>query len=405
MRLCSEKVCYNGYNDKNILELSALAAALFCGDLWKINAKNAFGLIGSMLRLRIVCFGGAYMIIQEKKIKDLIPYENNPRKNDEAVEYVANSIREFGFKVPLVVDSNNVIVCGHTRYKAARMLKIDAVPCVVADDLTEEQIKAFRLADNKVAERSEWDFDLLNEELDGIFDIDMEDFDFEMPDEYDEIFDEPKENHRDATYKKYNLELIDSSRLDGFYQMPIVKKEEFIPDDLIGFNYMLTSKNKNVGIHCFIDDYQFERLWSSPQEYVEKIAEYDCFLSPDFSLYLDMPMAMKIWNIYRSRLIGQFMQDCGVCVIPTISWAEPETFSFCFAGIEKGSVVAVSTIGVKREEASFSIWKSGMDEMIRVIEPSAILVYGGEVEYDYQGINVVYYDNHVTGKMKEKSYT
>lgn len=169
------------------------------------------------------------MIIQEKKIKDLIPYENNPRKNDEAVEYVANSIREFGFKVPLVVDSNNVIVCGHTRYKAARMLKIDAVPCVVADDLTEEQMKAFRLADNKVAERSEWDLDLLNEELDGIFDIDMEDFDFEMPDEYDEIFDEPKENHRDATYKKYNLELIDSSRLDGFTRCRLSKKRNSFP--------------------------------------------------------------------------------------------------------------------------------------------------------------------------------
>lgn len=110
---------------------------------------------------------------------------------------------------------------------------------------------------------------------------------------------------------------------------------------------------------------------------------------------------MKIWNIYRSRLIGQFLQDCGVCVIPTISWAEPETFSFCFAGIEKGSVVAVSTIGVKREEASFHVWKTGMDEMIRVLEPAAILVYGGEVEYDYKGIKTVYYGNHVTDKFKK----
>lgn len=168
---------------------------------------------------------------------------------------------------------------------------------------------------------------------------------------------------------------------------------------------MLTAKDKNVGIHCFVDDYQFERLWTSPQEYVEKIAKYDCFLSPDFSLYMDMPMAMKIWNIYRSRLIGQFLQDCGVCVIPTISWAEPETFSFCFAGIEKGSVVAVSTIGVKREEASFHVWKTGMDEMIRVLEPAAILVYGGEVEYDYKGIKVVYYGNHVTEQMKEEKAT
>lgn len=345
------------------------------------------------------------MEIQEKKIKELIPYEKNPRKNDAAVEYVANSIKEFGFKVPIVIDKNGVIVCGHTRYKAAQRLRLKTVPCIIADDLNDEQIKAFRLADNKVSEKSEWDFDLLYEELDGIFDIDMEEFDFDLPEEQ-ETPDEPKESHREATYKKYNLELVDGTRLDGFYQMPIIHKEDFIPEDLIGFNYMLTSKDKNVGIHCFVDDYQFERLWTSPQEYVEKIAEYDCFLSPDFSLYMDMPMAMKIWNIYRSRLIGQFLQDCGVCVIPTISWAEPETFSFCFAGIEKGSVVAVSTIGVKREEASFHIWKTGMDEMIRVLEPAAILVYGGEVEYDYKGIKAVYYGNHVTEQMKEeRSYT
>lgn len=340
------------------------------------------------------------MEIQEKKIKELIPYEKNPRKNDAAVEYVANSIKEFGFKVPIVIDKNGVIVCGHTRYKAAQRLKLKTVPCIIADDLNDEQIKAFRLADNKVTEKSEWDFDLLYEELDGIFDIDMEEFDFDLPEEQ-EMPDEPKESHREATYKKYNLELVDGTRLDGFYQMPIIHKEDFIPEDLIGFNYMLTSKDKNVGIHCFVDDYQFERLWTSPQEYVEKIAEYDCFLSPDFSLYMDMPMAMKIWNIYRSRLIGQFLQDCGICVIPTISWAEPETFSFCFAGIEKGSVVAVSTIGVKREEASFHVWKTGMDEMIRVLEPAAILVYGGEVEYDYKGIKVVYYGNHVTDKFKK----
>lgn len=344
------------------------------------------------------------MEIQEKKIKELIPYEKNPRKNDAAVEYVANSIKEFGFKVPIVIDKNGVIVCGHTRYKAAQRLKLKTVPCIIADDLNDEQIKAFRLADNKVSEKSEWDFDLLYEELDGIFDIDMEEFDFDLPEEQ-EMPDEPKESHREATYKKYNLELVDGTRLDGFYQMPIIHKEDFIPEDLIGFNYMLTAKDKNVGIHCFVDDYQFERLWTSPQEYVERIAEYDCFLSPDFSLYMDMPMAMKIWNIYRSRLIGQFLQDCGVCVIPTISWAGAETFSFCFAGIEKGSVVAVSTIGVKREEASFHVWKTGMDEMIRVLEPAAILVYGGEVEYDYKGIKVVYYGNHVTEQMKEEKAT
>ena len=120
------------------------------------------------------------MNIIDLKLKDLKPYENNPRRNDNAVEYVENSIKQFGFKVPLVIDKDNVIVCGHTRYKAAKKLKIESVPCVIADDLTEEQIKAFRLADNKVGELAEWDFDLLGEELDGIFDIDMSEFGFEL---------------------------------------------------------------------------------------------------------------------------------------------------------------------------------------------------------------------------------
>lgn len=113
------------------------------------------------------------------KTVDIKPYEKNPRKNDEAVKYVAESIKEFGFKVPIVIDDNNIIVAGHTRWKAAKKLGITECPCIVASDLTDEQIKAFRLADNKVAEKAEWDFDLLAIELDDIVDLDMEVFGFE----------------------------------------------------------------------------------------------------------------------------------------------------------------------------------------------------------------------------------
>ena len=120
------------------------------------------------------------MEIINKKLEELKPYENNPRFNDDAVEYVANSIKEFGFKVPIVIDKNNTIVAGHTRYKASIELGLDEVPCIVADDLTDEQIKAFRLADNKVSEKAQWDFELLDEELDNILDIDMGDFNFEI---------------------------------------------------------------------------------------------------------------------------------------------------------------------------------------------------------------------------------
>ena len=118
------------------------------------------------------------MKIENKKLTDITPYENNPRRNDAAVEYVANSIREFGFKQPIVIDKDGVIVAGHTRYKAAQKLGLDEVPCVMADDLTPEQVKAYRLADNKAGEASQWDFDLLDIELDKIMDIDMAQFGF-----------------------------------------------------------------------------------------------------------------------------------------------------------------------------------------------------------------------------------
>ena len=123
------------------------------------------------------------MQIVEKKITEIKQYEKNPRKNDSSVDAVASSISQFGFKNPIVIDKDNVIVCGHTRYKAAKKLGLEKVPCVVADDLTDEQIKAYRLADNKVSELAEWDIDLLGEELDGIFDIDMSDFGFDLSEE------------------------------------------------------------------------------------------------------------------------------------------------------------------------------------------------------------------------------
>lgn len=106
--------------------------------------------------------------IIEKKVADLIPYENNARINDNAVEAVANSIKEFGVKNPIIIDKDNVIVAGHTRIKACERLGIETVPCVVADDLTEEQIKAFRIADNSTAQLAEWDLEKLQAELESI---------------------------------------------------------------------------------------------------------------------------------------------------------------------------------------------------------------------------------------------
>lgn len=152
------------------------------------------------------------MNIVLKNIADIKPYENNPRKNDDAVKYVAESIKAFGFKVPIVLDRDGIIVAGHTRYKAAKKLNLKEVPCIVADDLTDEQVKAYRLADNKVAEKAEWDFELLDLELDDLVDFDMTVFGFD-----DIADDEPVEVEEDD----FEAELPEEpkAKLGDIYQL------------------------------------------------------------------------------------------------------------------------------------------------------------------------------------------
>ena len=170
------------------------------------------------------------MKIVNKKIEELKPYENNPRHNEDAVKYVKNSIEQFGFKVPIVITKDNVIVTGHTRYKACQELGFEEIPCVIADDLTEEQIKAFRIADNKTGEISFWDNDLLADEIRDM-DIDMTDFgfgDFELnillgdfkPDDYDdELIEE---------YERPESELLKKKRLIINYETD--EEEQFLKD-------------------------------------------------------------------------------------------------------------------------------------------------------------------------------
>lgn len=122
------------------------------------------------------------MNIVDKRLDELQPYDNNPRKNDGAVPYVAESIRRYGFKVPIVIDKDGVIVAGHTRYLASIELGLETVPCIVADDLTDEQVREFRLVDNKVSEYATWDYDMLELELENL-DFDYDEFGFTLPDD------------------------------------------------------------------------------------------------------------------------------------------------------------------------------------------------------------------------------
>ena len=338
------------------------------------------------------------MQIINVKIDDIKPYPNNAKKHTaRQIEQIKQSIEEFGNNDPIAIDENNVIIEGHGRYYALQQLGYDSVECIKLTHLTEEQKKAYILVHNKLTMNTGFDYDILQDELKDIFEIDMSGFDFNIDDGF-------KQNERHRTNDTYNLNLIDiDNSTNDFWQMPIINNDNYIPKELIGFNYAKSSKSKDAGIHFYLDDYQFERLWNNPSEYVDILKDYDCILSPDFSLYMDMPMPMKIWNVYRSRQIGQYYQSMGIKVIPTLSWAEKETYEFCFKGIPKGSIVSISTIGVKRDEKALKIWNDGMDAMIKEIQPSTKLVYGGKLDYDYGDIRVLYYDNKVTERMKNEN--
>lgn len=193
------------------------------------------------------------MQIVMKKCADLIPYEKNPRKNDGAVPAVAASIEEFGFKVPVVIDKDGVIVAGHTRLKAAKKLGMAEVPCIIADDLTPEQIKAFRLADNKTGELAGWDFNLLDDQLAELGSIDMSAFGFDAAEnwfedrerndtsreegneEYNEFLDkfEPKKTTDDC----YTPDVVYDAVADWVAEEYGVKRENFVRPFYPGGDY------------------------------------------------------------------------------------------------------------------------------------------------------------------------
>ena len=339
--------------------------------------------------------------------RSLKPYAKNSRVHDEEdIEAIRESIRVFGFNDPVGVwGKRNLIVEGHGRQIAAIEEGLPLIPIIHLDHLNDEQQRAYRLAHNKTAELSFWDNKIVKNELKGIGKINMQAFGFTLPDLMKLDEDDPQPSgkepeaeeddggyygdERERTFDAYNLHDYDPRKVAGAYDLPILKRCDYIPEKLIGFNYLLSTEARDAGIHFFIDDYQFERVWNTPGIYVEKLLAFPCVCTPDFSLYMDMPKAMKIWNVYRSRLIGQMMQTMGINVIPTLQYAGADTLDWCFDGIEGGGTVAVSTVGVMKDAAARKTWAAGMERALQQIKPKTVVCYGAEIDFDFSPAHVV----------------
>lgn len=178
------------------------------------------------------------------------------------------------------------------------------------------------------------------------------------------------------------------------YGIPNMLPTNSIPKDLIMYGTEVRrsyAQTRGKTVHFFLDDYKFEPLWNKPNKTLPPIMNIGSALSPDFSLYLDYPKALQIFNVYRSRWLGRFWQEQGIDVIPTVSWADESTFDFCFAGVPKYSTVAVSTIGVRSNQAR-EVFSKGFEAMCIRLEPKDLVIYG---EYIPEIIHKYFDDDHI----------
>lgn len=169
----------------------------------------------------------------------------------------------------------------------------------------------------------------------------------------------------------------------------------------LGFNYVKqygTKKDATTGVHFFIDDVQFERVWNTPDKYLKYLSRYDCVLAPDFSTYTDFPLAVTLYNHYRKHWLAAYWQDWGIKVIPVVRWQFPDSYEWCFDGEPKNSIVAVSNIGCVKNECFKKMFDDGYKEMLKRLNPSKILFYGASFG-NYEGN--VRYIRHQVGLTEE----
>jgi len=157
--------------------------------------------------------------------------------------------------------------------------------------------------------------------------------------------------------------------------IPIISKTQHIPKTLIKWKSRTRNYN-NKTLHFFVEDHKFNAIWTNPKAFNRTLKKYEAIITPDFSLYLNTPEPMQIWNTYRNRWLGHYWQKQGLTVIPSVAWSNHASFDYCFEGIEESSIVAISGNGIKKNDLSFYYFINGIEAMIHKIKPHSILCYG-----------------------------
>lgn len=209
-------------------------------------------------------------------------------------------------------------------------------------------------------------------------------------------------------YDVFRSYLVENADYEGYFELPVIKTSDLLPNKVVTFSKAM-SKSYN-DFDCWIVFYEhdknFERLWHNPKQYLAKLRKFKGIISPDFSLYRNMPLCMQIWNTYRARALATWLQSNGIEIIPNVRFGDERTYSFCFDGIEKFKTVAVGTHGCIKKKDDKMFFKAGLSRLVQKLSPKTIIVYGSAPDdifkkYRDMGINIIPFESEFSKSRKQ----
>lgn len=191
----------------------------------------------------------------------------------------------------------------------------------------------------------------------------------------------------------FHASILQNAKYEGKYEIPVLREEHTVPQRLITFSKAMTERKDFHQWVCFYeDDFMFERIWNNPSRYVLQLSKFDGVISPDFSVYYDMPYAMQVWNIFRGRAIGAWLQEQGIKVIPNIRFGDERTFDCCCAGVPKHSVISIGTLGCVKVKTYRETFEQGIAYTVKRLRPETVVIYGTVpktiLQYEKYGVHM-----------------
>lgn len=210
-------------------------------------------------------------------------------------------------------------------------------------------------------------------------------------------------------FDSFHAYLVKDAVFDGEWEIPRIESNVVaVPQNLVPFTKISKTDDVNQWVHFYTDDRRFEVLWNNPKKYLALLKKFDGVISPDYSLYIDLPLSMQVWNVYRSHAIAHWLTTNGISVIPNVRWGDERSYKFCFDGIVHGGIVAVGSHGCIRNSTNRQYFERGLEEMNRRLRPHTILVYGLApdsifLKYVKAGVKIIAFPSEMSRAHKIKA--